>query len=64
MNGKIDDGSELFGARTGNGFNELAKYDSDNNHFIDAGDPVFSNLAFYQKILRVVMSLRRLAHWV
>ncbi|MCB4435035.1 hypothetical protein LHL20_02120 [Alteromonas sp. McT4-15] len=49
MNGIIDDGSELFGARTGNGFNELAKYDSDGNHFIDAGDPVFSNLAFYQR---------------
>lgn len=48
-NGKIDDGSELFGALTGNGFGELAKFDNDGNQFIDEGDDVFSKLMFYQK---------------
>ena len=48
-NGKIDDGSELFGALTGDGFSELAKFDKDGNHFIDEGDDVFSKLKFYQK---------------
>lgn len=48
-NGKIDDGSELFGALTGDGFSELAKFDKDGNQFIDEGDDVFSNLMFYQK---------------
>lgn len=48
-NGKIDDGSELFGALTGNGFGELAKFDKDGNQFIDEGDDVFSKLKFYQK---------------
>ncbi len=43
-NGTIDDGSELFGGRTGDGFGELAAFDSDGNGFIDAGDPVFSRL--------------------
>lgn len=48
-NGKIDDGSELFGALTGDGFSELAKFDKDGNQFIDEGDDVFSKLKFYQK---------------
>lgn len=49
QNGKIDDGSELFGALTGNGFLELAEFDEDGNGFIDSGDGVFSQLQFYQK---------------
>ena len=48
-NGEIDNGSELFGALTGNGFSELAVFDEDNNGFIDSGDGVFSQLLFYQK---------------
>lgn len=48
-NGKIDDGSELFGALTGDGFSELANFDKDGNQFIDEGDDVFSKLKFYQK---------------
>lgn len=48
-NGLIDDGGELFGAKTGNGFGELAQFDEDQNGFIDAGDSVFSRLQFYQK---------------
>jgi len=42
--GVINDGSELFGAQTGNGFWELAAYDEDGNGWIDEGDPVFENL--------------------
>lgn len=43
-NGSIDDGSELFGPRTGNGFEELASYDSDGNRFVDEGDPAYDRL--------------------
>ncbi len=42
--GKINNGSELFGPSTGNGFGELAKYDSDGNGWIDENDPVFKQL--------------------
>lgn len=42
--GKINDGSELFGPGTGNGFGELAKYDGDGNGWIDESDSVFKQL--------------------
>ena len=42
--GTINNGSELFGARTGNGFAELAAYDSDGNGWIDEKDAVYSQL--------------------
>ena len=48
-NGKVDNGSELFGALTGNGYAELAQYDTDGNHFIDSGDSVFNNLQLLRK---------------
>ena len=35
-NGKVDDGSELFGPRSGSGFGELARFDDDGNRWIDA----------------------------
>lgn len=43
-NGKIDDGSELFGAKTGDGFGELAMYDEDGNGWIDENDSIFAGL--------------------
>lgn len=46
-NGKADNGSELFGAKTGNGFSELADFDLDHNGWIDEGDPVFAQLAVW-----------------
>ena len=46
-NGKADNGSELFGAKSGNGFSELADLDSDHNGWIDEGDSVFSQLAVW-----------------
>lgn len=45
--GKIGDGSELFGTRSGNGFNELAAYDSDNNGWIDENDEIFEKLSVW-----------------
>lgn len=47
--GVINDGSELFGALTGNGFAELAKYDQDGNGWIDEADEIFDKLLVWQK---------------
>lgn len=46
-NGKADDGNELFGAKSGNGFAELVAFDVDHNGWIDEADPVFSQLAVW-----------------
>ena len=43
-NGSIDDGTELFGALSGNGFADLRRYDADGNGWIDRADPVFAKL--------------------
>lgn len=45
--GSINDGSELFGARTGDGFAELAAYDSDKNGWIDEADDIFNKLRIW-----------------
>jgi hypothetical protein len=45
--GKVTDGKELFGPRTGNGFAELASYDADGNGWIDENDPVFGQLRIW-----------------
>lgn len=47
LNGKIDNGSELFGPNTGNGFKELAQYDKDKNGFIDEADDIFNKLKIW-----------------
>lgn len=47
--GKINDGGELFGAKTGDGFAELAAYDEDGNGWIDEADSVFSSLSVWTK---------------
>jgi len=47
--GKINNGIELFGAATGNGFQELAAYDTDRNHFIDENDAIYSKLSILSK---------------
>ena len=46
---KINDGSELFGPGTGNGFLELGAFDEDHNHWIDEKDAVFSQLSVWTK---------------
>ncbi len=45
--GIINDGSELFGTKSGDGFADLAAYDSDGNGFIDEGDDVFHKLKIW-----------------
>ena len=47
--GKINDGSELFGTASGNGFADLAKYDQDGNGWIDEADEIFDKLLIWQK---------------
>lgn len=42
--GMVNDGSELFGPTTGNGFAELKKYDDDGNAWIDENDKIFQRL--------------------
>ncbi|KAA1176214.1 hypothetical protein FWJ25_03520 [Marinobacter salinexigens] len=46
-NGKVDDGTELFGPQSGSGFGELAAYDDDGNRWIDANDEIFQSLAVW-----------------
>ncbi len=45
----ITSGKELFGATTGNGFEELAEYDSDGNEWIDENDSIYSQLRIWTK---------------
>ncbi len=47
--GMINDGSELFGTKTGDGFTELAAYDEDGNGWIDENDSIFSRLKVWTK---------------
>jgi hypothetical protein len=47
-NGRADNGSELFGPETGNGFAELARLDSDHNGWIDSADLAFADLKLWQ----------------
>ena len=46
--GIINDGNELFGATSGQGFAELAAYDSDGNGWIDENDAIFERLSVWQ----------------
>lgn len=48
-NGTIDNGRELFGAMTGNGFAELAEFDEDGNGWIDENDSVYEQLKVWRK---------------
>ena len=47
--GIINDGSELFGTVSGNGFADLAKYDEDGNGCIDENDGVWDKLKIWAK---------------
>ena len=42
--GIINDGSELFGTESGNGFKDLLSYDEDKNGWIDEADAIFQKL--------------------
>ncbi|MEW5756368.1 MAG: VCBS repeat-containing protein [Pseudomonadota bacterium] len=47
--GRINNGSELFGPQSGAGFAELAHYDQDGNQWIDAADAVYDRLRIWTK---------------
>lgn len=47
--GIINDGSELFGTKSGNGFADLAAYDDDGNGWIDENDAIWSKLLIWTK---------------
>ncbi|MEA4848577.1 MAG: hypothetical protein VB106_15215 [Clostridiaceae bacterium] len=47
--GKINDGSELFGPESGDGFADLSLYDSDDNGWIDENDTIFDRLRIWTK---------------
>ena len=46
--GRINNGSELFGTRSGNGFADLACLDDDGNGWVDEADSVFSSLCLWR----------------
>lgn len=48
-NGVVDDGSELFGPSSGNGFIELASLDDDKNGWIDENDAAFTTMKIWEK---------------
>lgn len=47
--GTINDGRELFGPESGNGFKDLAVHDQDGNGWIDEGDRIFDKLRIWNK---------------
>lgn len=47
-NGKADDGHELFGPQSGDGFSELAALDDDGNGWIDEGDAALKQLYVWE----------------
>ena len=46
--GRVSDGSELFGARSGDGFADLATLDDDGNRWLDEADAAFDQLRIWQ----------------
>ncbi len=45
--GRVNDGNELFGTKSGDGFSDLAAFDADGNGWIDEADPVFDKLKIW-----------------
>jgi len=60
--GKVNNGSELFGAQSGNGFADLAKFDDDGNNWIDQADAIFKKLKIWFKDAAGQDSLIDLSH--
>jgi len=48
QNNKADNGGELFGPKSGDGFADLALLDSNNNGFIDSDDDAFEEIYIWQ----------------
>lgn len=49
QDGIVNDGSELFGTKSGDGFKDLAEYDIDQNNWIDENDDVYNQLRVWTK---------------
>ena len=47
--GRINSGAELFGPGSGDGFGELAAYDTDHTGWIDEGDAIYGDLRLWSK---------------
>ncbi len=47
--GIINDGSELFGTKSGDGFGDLTLYDEDGNGWIDENDEIFDKLLIWMQ---------------
>lgn len=47
--GCVNDGSELFGTCSGDGFADLATLDSDGNHWLDEADAAYDTLRVWQR---------------
>ncbi|MFC4161671.1 hypothetical protein [Chitinimonas lacunae] len=47
--GQVNDGSELFGAQSGDGFGDLATFDDDRNGWIDESDAVWASLKVWTR---------------
>lgn len=47
--GVINDGKELFGTASGNGFKDLSEYDEDGNGWIDENDAIWDKLKIWTK---------------
>jgi len=56
-NNQADNGSELFGPATGNGFSELAQLDDNNNGFLDREDSAYQQLYLWQPEKNTWLSL-------
>lgn len=49
QDGRVNDGGELFGPSSGDGFKELAAYDDDRNGWIDETDNVYDQLRIWSQ---------------
>jgi len=49
QDGKINNGLELFGPASGQGFDELAQLDSDGNGWLDENDPLYVKLRVWMR---------------
>jgi hypothetical protein len=47
--GMVNDGSELFGPSTGDGFAELREHDADGNNWIDEDDPAYRHIRVWDQ---------------
>lgn len=56
-----EDGSALFGVRTGDGYAELAALDEDHNGWIDEGDSAFARLGVWSRAASGAEQVRSLA---